>query len=48
MLLIKDIRTIVKIAHYGVIALFAYGVFIIYIFTKNILSDDFSINIESV
>lgn len=37
-----------KIAHYGVIALFAYGVFIIYIFIQNLLSDDISQKLDGI
>ncbi|CAK62184.1 unnamed protein product (macronuclear) [Paramecium tetraurelia] len=48
LLLIKDITTIVKIAHYGVIALFAYGIFIIYIFIVNLASEDISQKFEQI
>jgi solute carrier family 38 (sodium-coupled neutral amino acid transporter), member 9 len=35
MLLLKDITKLIKIAHYGVVAIVAYGVFVIYIFIEN-------------
>lgn len=44
MLLIKDIISIIKLAHYGVVAVCAYGVFIIYIFVNNLFLDKFKFN----
>lgn len=41
MLLIRDIISIIKLAHYGVLAVCAYGVFIIYIFVNNLFDDKF-------
>jgi sodium-coupled neutral amino acid transporter 9 len=41
-LVIKDISKIIKLAEYGVIAIFSYGFFIIYIFIKNLFSSNFN------
>lgn len=43
-LVIKDISKIIKLAEYGVIAIFSYGFFIIYIFIKNLFSSNFNSN----
>ena len=42
LLVIKDISKIIKLAEYGVIAIFSYGFFIIYIFIKNFFSSNFN------
>lgn len=47
MLLLKDITKIIKFAHYGVVAIISYCIFIIYIFINNLSKlDEFKSDIK--
>ena len=41
---LKELTPIIKMAKYGIIAIAVYGLFIFYIFFKNIFSEDWDIH----